>query len=163
MQFILYRVTVFEIQTTIDQRAHQQHRHGVTIVFINRSTVTHFLKFERILSAPTTSARRQDCIYKGIHNIGMARRTERDKREWNEQLQTCRHKVIQSCNHVYTWLVTWSKVTFVWSEVTSIMERTDSWLERPNTVAHTRNFLAVFCFKFYRCLELDVLKISRGR
>ena len=72
MQFILYRVTVFEIQTTIDQRSHQQHRHGVKIVFINRSTVTY-----NLVSIYTL----QDCIYKGIHNIGMARRTERDKRE----------------------------------------------------------------------------------
>ena len=36
---------------------------------------------------------------------------------------------MQSCMHIYTWLVTWSKVTFLWSEVTSIIERTDFWLE----------------------------------
>ena len=37
---------------------------------------------------------------------------------------------MQSCMHIYTWLVTWSKVTFLWSEVTSIIEQlTFGWNE----------------------------------
>ena len=93
-------VKVFEIQSTIDQRARQQHRHGVKIVFINRTTITHNLvsiytleiraHFECIkivLINRTTITYNLVSIYTPLeirahfertNNIGMAWGTERD-------------------------------------------------------------------------------------
>ena len=91
----------FEIQSTIDQRAHQQHRYGVKIVFINRTIITynlvsmyalleirvHFKRIKIVFINRTTITYNLVSIYplleiwahfERINNIGMAWETERD-------------------------------------------------------------------------------------
>ena len=55
------------------QRAHQQHRHGVKIVFINRTTITY-----NLVSIYTLLEIRAHC--ERLNNIGMAWGTETEEK-----------------------------------------------------------------------------------